>query len=224
MLKEPELGLHEGLKGIFPFEALHKHQELALRSVVPGQHTLIATGTGSGKTESFLLPILNHCFKLRDAGKTNGVTAIIVYPMNALVNDQLERLRWMLAGTHITFGRYTGETPDRAGAQLEQLARAHSLKGNSEEARQYYKTIIDKYPGSRQFLMAEVNYGDLLVKDKQYDEAQEWFQRLINLYPNSRLAQEASRRLQAIAQLKMQVQLTTPSLSTKNGPSTPASP
>ena len=144
MLADQSLGLHPALKGVFPYDSLHKHQELALRSIKSGQHTIIATGTGSGKTEGFLLPILDHCLHLRDlpspsrrgskmpnavvgnggevAGVGPGVTAVLVYPMNALVNDQLDRLRRLLAGTRITFARYTGETPDRAGDDLVQLA------------------------------------------------------------------------------------------------------
>ncbi len=112
MIKEKELGLHKALKGVFPFEALHKHQELALRSILAGIHTIMATGTGSGKTEGFLLPIMNECLKMRDDKDTDekGIVAVLVYPMNALVNDQIERLRILLSGTRITFGRYTGET------------------------------------------------------------------------------------------------------------------
>lgn len=57
------------------------------------------------KTESFLIPIINDL--IRD--NRPGVRAILIYPMNALVNDQLERLRRLLRGTRITFGRYTSE-------------------------------------------------------------------------------------------------------------------
>lgn len=118
-----ELDLHPALASTFPFESLHKHQELALRSISGGQHTILSTGTGSGKTEAFLLPIINHCLRLRDGNQPDGVTAILVYPMNALVNDQLDRLRRTLAGTRITFGRYTGETPERAGDDTYHLAQ-----------------------------------------------------------------------------------------------------
>ncbi len=112
LLAEPGLGLHPALEGVFPFATLHRHQEEALRAVIGGRNLILSTGTGSGKTEAFLLPILDYCLKLRDSGAEDGVAAVLVYPMNALVNDQLERLRRLLAGTRITFGRYTGETPE----------------------------------------------------------------------------------------------------------------
>ncbi|NMC72417.1 MAG: DEAD/DEAH box helicase [Myxococcales bacterium] len=109
---DPKLGLHPVLKSVFPYESLHKHQELTLRAIKGGRHTVVATGTGSGKTEAFLLPVVDHALHLRDAGAAPGVAAVLVYPMNALVDDQLRRLRPLLAGTGVTFGRYTGVTPE----------------------------------------------------------------------------------------------------------------
>jgi len=96
---------------------VYLHQETAIRQIAAGRNAVVATGTGSGKTESFLIPILDHL--QREAGTdrlTPGVRALLLYPMNALANDQLKRLRRMLADTpEITFGRYTGETLEEAG-------------------------------------------------------------------------------------------------------------
>ncbi len=92
--------------------ALYRHQEHALRKAVLGRNLVVATGTGSGKTESFLLPILNSLAAEHARGELGpGVRALLLYPMNALANDQLKRLRQLLAQVpYITFGRYTGET------------------------------------------------------------------------------------------------------------------
>ncbi len=133
-----ELELHPALPGLFRFEQLYKHQELAARAILDGRHTVMATATGSGKTEGFLLPILDHCLRLRDEGAAPGVTAVLVYPMNALVNDQLDRLRRMLAGTQITFGRYTGDTPRQHPDAIAHLAQprpytAEELRGWRED-------------------------------------------------------------------------------------------
>jgi hypothetical protein len=101
---------------------LHAHQEQALRKAAAGRNLVVATGTGSGKTESFLLPVLSALTSEQHAGTLRpGVRALLLYPMNALANDQLRRLRRLLAGSpRITFGRYTGDTPERAaeGASL----------------------------------------------------------------------------------------------------------
>lgn len=59
------------------------------------QQTLVTTGTGSGKTECFLYPILDHCLREKAAGRP-GIKAIILYPMNALASDQAKRLAQMI--------------------------------------------------------------------------------------------------------------------------------
>ncbi|MDQ2811450.1 MAG: DEAD/DEAH box helicase [Actinomycetota bacterium] len=101
---------------------LYSHQEQALRKATAGRNLVVATGTGSGKTESFLLPVLSALTAEHVAGTLGpGVRALLLYPMNALANDQLRRLRQLLADApQITFGRYTGDTPERAaeGASL----------------------------------------------------------------------------------------------------------
>ncbi len=101
---------------------LYWHQEQAIRRVMNQRNVVVATGTGSGKTESFLYPILLHLYQEFQAGTLcPGVRALILYPMNALVNDQRDRLRDICkrlkeanASFHFTFGQYIGETPDNA--------------------------------------------------------------------------------------------------------------
>jgi ATP-dependent helicase YprA (DUF1998 family) len=101
---------------------LYLHQEQAIRKAATGRNLVVATGTGSGKTECFLLPVLAALIAEYSAGTLGpGVRALLLYPMNALANDQVRRLRQLLAGfPQITFGRYTGDTPERAseGASL----------------------------------------------------------------------------------------------------------
>lgn len=96
------------------WEHVYGHQETAFRHAGAGRHVLVSTGTGSGKTEAFLVPILDRCLRLRDEGAPEGIVAVILYPMNALAEDQLGRLREMLAGSGIPFGMYTGRTPESA--------------------------------------------------------------------------------------------------------------
>lgn len=97
---------------------LYSHQEEAIKLIKKGRSAIITTGTGSGKTECFLYPILNEL--LSDVEKGNrevGIRAIFLYPMNALVNDQIDRIRNILRNCpEITFGFFTGETPESASA------------------------------------------------------------------------------------------------------------
>ena len=74
---------------------------------------MISTGTGSGKTECFLYPIISRCLDLKDENATAGISAVLVYPMNALAEDQLGRMRSLLAGTGISFSMYVGKTPEK---------------------------------------------------------------------------------------------------------------
>ena len=94
---------------------LYKHQEIALRKIRQGKNVVVSTGTGSGKTECFLIPVLNDLISLHEAGQLGpGVRAVFIYPMNALANDQVERLRSLLRNTpYITYGSYTGQTKHR---------------------------------------------------------------------------------------------------------------
>lgn len=108
-----------------PYERpLYIHQEKAIRNVVEAKNNLIvATGTGSGKTESFVIPILDHLFREEASGTLSkpGVRALLLYPMNALANDQLKRLRTLLNNyPTIKYGRYIGETQERKAKALNE--------------------------------------------------------------------------------------------------------
>ncbi|GAB3690712.1 DEAD/DEAH box helicase [Corynebacterium nasicanis] len=108
--------LHDSFRSLSPVfslqRPLYSHQERALKKVRDGRNLIVSTGTGSGKTESFLIPIIDTLLREQAAGTLGpGVRALLLYPMNALANDQLKRLRELLADKpEITFGRYTGET------------------------------------------------------------------------------------------------------------------
>ncbi|MET4004290.1 ATP-dependent helicase YprA (DUF1998 family)/ribosomal protein S27AE [Arthrobacter sp. UYCu511] len=87
-------------------------QESSTGGVVRPLPTMVTTGTGSGKTESFLIPIIDHVLRAKRNGVT-GMKALILYPMNALANDQAKRLAEMLTShpqlNGITAGIYTGQ-------------------------------------------------------------------------------------------------------------------
>jgi len=110
---------------------LYAHQEKAILKVNSGKNLVVSTGTGSGKTEIFVIPILNHLMReLENGTLCPGVRALIIYPMNALANDQIFRLRELLKNyPQIMFGSYTGETKEK---QKHALAHYKSLNGNHE--------------------------------------------------------------------------------------------
>lgn len=106
---------------IYP-KILYKHQEESISKLKQGRNVVVSTGTGSGKTESFLIPILDSLMQEKsEFGKiTPGVRALLIYPMNALANDQIARLRRSLKNyPDITFGSYTGQTEEKYRNALE---------------------------------------------------------------------------------------------------------
>src|SRR5699024_3936094 len=133
--------LHLASDGLPLDRPLYQHQESALRRAARGRNLVVATGTGSGKTESFLLPILSSLTAEHTQGTLGpGVRGMLLYPMNALANDQLKRLRQLLANApHITFGRYTGDTPEgtkEAQERFEELNPGEPLLPNELISRE----------------------------------------------------------------------------------------
>ena len=135
---------------LFDGHELYRHQQEAFDAHLAGRQVALATGTGSGKTEAFLMPLLSALViesrswqghgapahewwtkksatqRQGETGRQAGLRGIILYPMNALVEDQLVRMRraltsdsqlqWLDANRHghrFYFGRYTGQTPDQ---------------------------------------------------------------------------------------------------------------
>lgn len=105
---------------------LYRHQERTIRLVDQGRNAVVSTGTGSGKTEAFLIPILLYLLREYANGTlaTPGVRALVLYPMNALAYDQRERLGSIYSqlslsgcGFGFTFGQYVGSTPENAKDQ-----------------------------------------------------------------------------------------------------------
>lgn len=110
----------------FPAPYAHQAEAFARLTSKDGhrpQPTLVTTGTGSGKTESFLVPVLDHCRRAREAGKP-GIKAVLLYPMNALAGDQADRLGDQLEDSRlrdVTAGLYIGESSSRGTAPYKRV-------------------------------------------------------------------------------------------------------
>ncbi len=118
----------------------YRHQRTAFDRLRAGRSTVIATGTGSGKTECFLYPALDYC---RQHAGNPGVKAILVYPMNALASDQARRIARIVNGTpslqgKVTAGLYVGET----GASPRERMTADHLIENREALRERPPDIL----------------------------------------------------------------------------------
>lgn len=166
-LKKYFLNLAEANLGVFssPFA----HQIAALEAAVKGKDLFVSTGTGSGKTECFMWPLLAkmaiEAKNSKESWKKRGVRTIIMYPMNALVSDQVSRLRRMIGdpdGTFLKifrntcgdnvrrpqFGMYTGRTPYpgvlpdiKQDRKLKKTLERMSFSNNDSEEK-FFKYLV----------------------------------------------------------------------------------
>lgn len=114
---------------------LYEHQVESINKVNNGRSIVVTTGTGSGKTESYLFPIINSILNDPEIEKP-GVRAIFLFPMNALVNDQMKRIRDILSTyPKIKFGRYVGDTKDGVDPKSERkrLSKVYNKQIPSNE-------------------------------------------------------------------------------------------
>ena len=114
------------------------------------QPTLVTTGTGSGKTESFLLPLLDHARRARARG-TQGITALVLYPMNALVTDQARRMARLISSDAALSGL-------RVGVYIGGNGRQRSM--GAEHVIDHRETLRAQPP---QILLTNYKMLDLLL-------------------------------------------------------------
>ena len=158
------------------YDPPYEHQAQALRgALVDHKSLLIMTGTGSGKTECFLLPILgklaNEAIYSKNSFSQPAIRALVLYPMNALVNDQLARLRMMFGDHRVTdqfiewgdrplrFARYTSRTlypgvrdTKKDGTRLKSIETFYidQLKAASAEPSKEQRLAADLIESLRQ--------------------------------------------------------------------------
>ena len=100
---------------------LHRHQEDAVRAARTGASYVLTTGTGSGKSLAYIVPIVDHVLR---TGSKKKVQAIVVYPMNALANSQFQELEKFLKRGYpdgrgpVRFAKYTGQETEEERAEI----------------------------------------------------------------------------------------------------------
>lgn len=100
-----------------PTLKLHKHQEQAISFAKGHQSYVVTTGTGSGKSLCFFIPIIDEVLKSKKNGGGKKTRAIVIYPMNALVNSQVKELESYLGpatDSQVTYARYTSQDDQKA--------------------------------------------------------------------------------------------------------------
>ena len=159
--------LADAALGVYP--SPYKHQIQALETAWNEQDLFVATGTGSGKTECFMWPLLGKIAKEAkenpNSWEKRGIRAMIMYPMNALVSDQVGRLRRLIGdadGRYVSifrdfcgkrsrrpqFGMYTGRTPypgsDHKQKEDSELAKTLQRMAIPEEGNIHFYNALQK--------------------------------------------------------------------------------
>lgn len=131
---------------------LYSHQVEAIIKSNKRRNLVVTTGTGSGKTECFLIPVINSLLKEKEEKGyiTNQVKIILIYPMNALANDQMKRLRNILMYyPDITFGTFTGETKHNKHVAESNYETLHKI----EDAEELKKGLINEIKSRDEMLL-----------------------------------------------------------------------
>ena len=97
----------------------------------------VTTGTGSGKTECFMLPLVYDLDRMQKAnpGAESYVQALFLYPLNALMEDQKERLEQLLEGTNLTYAVYNGDLPEREPGENDHSDDAEKIRKQIRQIR-----------------------------------------------------------------------------------------
>lgn len=129
----------------------HVHQEAAwqrLSSKHAAASTLAATGTGSGKTECFLYPLLEHCARARNEGVA-GIKALVIYPMNALAADQARRFAQVIADTPafkgLRVGLFVGGRSGKDGRGLPDMTASSVITDRETLRRDPPDILLTNY-------------------------------------------------------------------------------
>ena len=116
-----ELCRHLNANDAFPAERqLYNHQSESLREAASAQGSdkpafVITAGTGLGKTEAFLLPMLSDLWTAPERRQDGGMRCLLLYPMNALIADQVDRIyQWLRGQNRLTVFHFTSETPENS--------------------------------------------------------------------------------------------------------------
>lgn len=101
----------------------HHHQTDAVRKILSGKNVIVATGTGSGKSFAFGIPIVSDALRMHDQ-RMVGIKAVIVYPMNALANSQYDDFARRLHNSGLRIALYTGDTANSPNEALNRYRAA----------------------------------------------------------------------------------------------------
>lgn len=151
---------------------VHQLQAWDLLGADEPRSTVVTSGTGSGKTECFLVPLLNDlAIQVDNSGEPlAGVQAIMLYPLNALINSQRERLSaWTRGfGGNIRFALYTGETPEEPGSKSAKALRKPTPEqvDNRADIRKFPPPVLVTNSTMLEYMLVRPKDREILQKSQ----------------------------------------------------------
>ena len=147
--KEQAVSLVRGLwkSDFLPYKHQYKSWQVLREGYADAEKSkvksiVVTTGTGSGKTECFMTPLVADLLDRWDENPVHGVKAIFIYPLNALMEDQKGRLQKMLNNTDLKFAVYNGNLPESEPARIDDSVKARVQRLRLEKEKQDYPNIL----------------------------------------------------------------------------------
>lgn len=145
----------------------YTHQTDSWKSLLNDKKTIVVTsGTGSGKTECFMIPVIQDLYRQKSTVCNEGVQAIFIYPLNALMKNQQKRVdAWCSALTpNVTYAIYNGDTPD--DVQKNKALQAYPQLLSRSQIRQNPPQILFTNPTMLNYMLVRPEDQDILKKSR----------------------------------------------------------
>lgn len=148
----------DGGKTFRPFVPF-KHQAESWKALAEHKSIVVTSGTGSGKTECFMYPVLSDLY---EQGRTNAIEAIFLYPLNALMEDQKKRLNEYCEATGLHFAVYNGDTPEyHADGRNETLSNEIPTRAQIREQSTRPEILLTN-PSMLEYILVRQKDQDML--------------------------------------------------------------
>ena len=198
----------------------YKHQFESWETLLTQRKSIVVTsGTGSGKTECFMVPLIHDLTKNAQDGRNEAVEAIFLYPLNALMEDQKERLNNYITFSEkdLKFAVYNGNTPEnRNSSNYEDPDYPDTEIASRDEIRTVKPNILLTNPSMLEYMLLRENDKDLFSKDLKWIVIDETH--TFKGSAGAELAMLIRRILKACGKHPSEIRFATSSATIGNGP------
>ena len=197
----------------------YKHQFESWETLLTkGKSIVVTSGTGSGKTECFMVPLIHDLTKNTNEGRNEAVEAIFLYPLNALMEDQKERLNNYITFSEndLKFAVYNGNTPENTLSSNYEAPEYKTEIGSRDEIRKEKPNILLTNPSMLEYMLLRENDRNLFSQDLKWIVIDETH--TFKGSAGAELAMLIRRILKACGKHPSEIKFATSSATIGNGP------